>query len=160
MGQPLFAPQTHHSCSDFVNRNNFFSHLAAAGVASPPRCLRPENITEEGFDEGKRCSVIAMVATVAALTTLSRAQLLTGTVSTVGGSSSCPVYNSQNQADGLDSWHLLCQNATITGCSGADDINFTLLAMSRRHRAHTRGTVSVFQQCRRGSRPATMISNP
>jgi len=72
----------------------------------------------------KALLVIAMVATVAALTTLSRAQLLTGTVSTVGGSSSCPVYNSQNQPTG---WipGTICQNATITGCSGADDINFT-----------------------------------
>jgi len=77
------------------------------------------------------------------LTTLSRAQLLTGTVSTVGGSSSCPVYNSQNQPTG---WipGTICQNATITGLLRRRRQSTSRLAMSRRHRAHTRGPFCFF----------------
>ena len=67
--------------------------------------------------------VITLVAAVAALTTLSRAQLQTGLVSTQGNSYTCPLVNSQGQPTG---WipGTTCQNATVTNCS-ADDVNFT-----------------------------------
>jgi hypothetical protein len=71
----------------------------------------------------KALLVITLIAGVAALTTLSRAQLQTGLVNTQGTSYTCPLLNSQNQPTG---WipGTLCQNATLTNCAGADDISF------------------------------------
>jgi hypothetical protein len=79
---------------------------------------------------------------VATLTTLSRAQLSTGLVTTVGGSSLCPIQNSQGQPTG---WipGTLCQNATLTACSGADNINFTFGYENPTHGAYA-GTVLFF----------------
>jgi len=105
----------------------------------------------------KALLVIAMVATVAALTTLSRAQLLTGTVSTVGGSSSCPVYNSQNSRRA--GFLALSARTRRSLAAPAPTTSTSRLAMSRRHRAHTRGPFLFFSSAG-GESPGDDDLNP